>query len=307
MQGLSFDTWETVEKYWCNRLRRFLSDIWFPSLILRVMIWARFGQRSQLHVCHCTGNENLGKSRKIIFNVTFDHFWCERHFCDVGTLPKTKLSNQVKIDQIPDTHGNSARVCKRAIDLKVSRFSNNIDWSIPSSNHALLRYYLLPYVDVIVQLFLKYLKICLHRQKIRHCEIRPILCFVVSQNSKQSQLQNFRMYQKYRKNNCKTEVHFEAKNECFEVKKLCFKVKNICFEAKNVCFKVKNVPRTFKRRPVLCFLVLQKSKHSQLQNFWMYQKYCIKIVSKISWNTCSYSNFNRIYNYNYGNQGLSKK
>ncbi len=138
------------------------------------------------------------------------------------TLPQTKPSNQVKIDQIPDTHGNSARVCKRAIDLKVSRFSNNIDWSIPSSYHALLRYYLLPYVDVIVQLFLKYLKICLHRQKIRHCEIRPILCFVVSQNSKQSQLQNFRMYQKYRKNNCKTEVTFWGQKRMFWGQKIMF-------------------------------------------------------------------------------------
>ncbi len=39
-----------------------------------------------------------------------------------------------------------------------------------------------------------------------------------------------------------------------------------------------------------------------LQNFRMYWKYCVKIVSKNLQNTCSYSNFNWIYDY--GMQGL---
>ncbi len=60
-----------------------------------------------------------------------------------------------------------------------------------------------------------------------------------------------------------------------------------------------------KRCPILCILVSQNSKHGQFQNFWMYQKYCVKIVSKMSLNTCSNFNFNQICNCNYGMQGLT--
>ncbi len=63
------------------------------------------------------------------------------------------------------------------------------------------------------------------------------------------------------------------------------------------------MPQTCKRRPVLCFVVWQNSKYGQLQNFWMYQKYCVKIVSKISQNTRSDLNFNQ--KYDYGMQGLT--
>jgi hypothetical protein len=61
--------------------------------------------------------------------------------------------------------------------------------------------------------------------------------------------------------------------------------------------------RPCKRCPILCFVVLWNTKHGQFQNFWMYQKYRVKIVSKISQNTSFDSNFNLIYNYDYGMQG----
>jgi len=69
--------------------------------------------------------------------------------------------------------------------------------------------------------------------------------------------------------------------------------------------KLSKIRRPCERRPVWCFVVSRNSKHGQLQNFWMYPKYSVKIVSNFLQNTRSNSNFNRIYNY--GMQGLSRK
>ncbi len=108
---------------------------------------------------------------------------------------------------------------------------------------------------------------------------------VVSQNSQRGQLQNFQMFLK----NC---VKIILQN----VTKIIAKLR--------LHFEAKNVPRTCERHPVLCFIFLQNSKQGRLQNFRMYQKYPIEIVSKKLRNTLSNTNFNQIYNYNYGMQGL---
>jgi len=52
------------------------------------------------------------------------------------------------------------------------------------------------------------------------------------------------------------------------------------------------------------FCVSKNSKHGQLQNFWMYQKYCVKIVSKILPNTRSDSIYIE-YTITIGMQGLN--
>ncbi len=67
------------------------------------------------------------------------------------------------------------------------------------------------------------------------------------------------------------------------------------------CFKV----RPCKRWNIPTFILLQNLKHGIFQIFRIYQKYCVKIVSKMLQNACSDSNFNPIYDYHYGMQGLT--
>jgi len=71
-------------------------------------------------------------------------------------------------------------------------------------------------------------------------------------------------------------------------------------------FSSEKIVRPCERRPILSFVVSRKLKHGQLQNCQMYQKYRVKIVSKFLQNTHSDSNFNRIYDYDYGMPGLRK-
>ncbi len=73
----------------------------------------------------------------------------------------------------------------------------------------------------------------------------------------------------------------------------------------NVHYKAKNVPRPCESWPVPCFVILQNSKHGQLQYFWMYRKYCILIDSKKLRNTHSDSKFNQKFDYEFGMQGLT--
>jgi len=55
------------------------------------------------------------------------------------------------------------------------------------------------------------------------------------------------------------------------------------------------------------FCSFVKLKHRIFQKFCIYQKYCVKIKFLCSQNTRSDSNFNQIYNYDHGMQGLSEK
>jgi len=74
-----------------------------------------------------------------------------------------------------------------------------------------------------------------------------------------------------------------------------------------ICLFLKNriILRVCKRQKILSFVVSQNLKHSQLQNFWMYWKYRVIIKFLFLQNTRSHSNFNRIYDYDYGTQGLT--
>jgi len=113
---------------------------------------------------------------------------------------------------------------------------------------------------------------------IKPCERRPVLCFVVSQNLKRSNYQNWKLIQnktrvpfrtisrKCNNNNCETKVTYWGQ-KCMIWGQI-FKV-----------FKVK--VWTCERWTVLYFRVSRNTKHGQFQNFRMYQKYGVKIVSKI--------------------------
>ncbi len=62
--------------------------------------------------------------------------------------------------------------------------------------------------------------------------------------------------------------------------------------------------RSCERWNIPTFVVARNSKLGKSRMFWIYQKYCAKIVSKISRNTRSDLNSDWIYNYDYGMQGL---
>jgi len=86
------------------------------------------------------------------------------------------------------------------------------------------------------------------------------------------------------------DLNFKVKNVRCKVKNAHFEVKNIHFEVKNICFKAKNL-----RFVSFVSFVFCKTK---------YENYRVKIELLFFRNKRSDSNYNQIFEYEFGKQGL---
>jgi len=98
-------------------------------------------------------------------------------------------------------------------------------------------------------------------------------------------------------------LHFEAQNVHFEVKNVHFEVKHVHIKVTNIRLKSTDL----QKMPSFVFCSFTKFKTQPALKLMNYQKYCV-VIEFLFWQKNHYDlNFNWIYDFNYGMQGLSFK